>query len=198
MDLTTVERVYAFDEALPSQKDKRTLIGMIITGISSEVEAFLGRNIQKDTYTEYFDVPEFSVPFVVLKGYPVLKDAEITPGVPNPLAFYTREDQLSTTEVDINYDTGRVVPKIPIYSGLGTFKVEYYGGMADDTEDFRTKYPDLEYEILLQIIFEYKRKRNMAMVSVGAGGNSAETYAPSELQPRLLKALRRYRLQCYV
>lgn len=212
MNLTTLERVITLDTQLPDQKD-HAMINMIISAVSAKIQTYLGRTIQKGTYTEYFDIAKFSETTYRLKAYPVLRDAEISVGVPNPLQVKNYSEVLDPTQYALNYKDGRfslskdslgfdpftqqsnsaLSSAYLVNAGLEALEITYYGGMALDTADFIAKYPDIEYEVILQVLFDYKRKKNMTMETVGAGGNSSEAYIPFELRPELKRALRVYR-----
>lgn len=212
MNLTTLERVITLDTQLPDQKD-HAMINMIIAAVSSKIQTYLGRTIQKGTYTEYFDIAKFSETAYKLKAYPVTRDAEIEPGVPNPLKVMNYDEEFVSTQYRLNYNDGRLSlsrdgigfdafteqtnsalsSAYLVNAGLEALEVTYHGGMALDTADFITKYPDIEYEVILQVLFDYKRKKNITMETVGAGGNSSEAYLPFELRPELKRALRPYR-----
>lgn len=210
MDLTTLQRVAKYDSQLPDQKDYE-LLSMTISAVSRKVENFLGRKVKVDTYVDRFSVGKFSETVYKLSAYPVLRDAEISPGVPNPFKVKNFDRLLPNTAYAVDYARG-VVSVRPydlattadnfslgsplsgyINAGIEALEVTYYGGMAKDTAEFITLYPDIEYEVALQVIFEYKRRKNLTMVSVGAGGNSSETYIPFELRKELKRALRPYR-----
>lgn len=213
MNLTTLERVMKLDNQLPDQKDK-DMINIIIAGVSAKVVTYLGRTIEKTTHVEYFDVSKFTESSISLSAIPVVRDAEIAPGVPNPFAVKNRGVLIPTDKVEINFKRGIVKVRKDgstfdpftwsgnanyaagatlIEDGLEAIEVTYFGGMATDTADFIAKFPDIEYEVMLQVIFEYKRKKNLAMVSVGAGGNSSETYTEFTLRKELKRALRPHR-----
>jgi len=221
MDLTTVERVYKFDSALPDTKD-REVIQMIITGLSARVESYLGRFIKFRDYTEVFDVAQFSENLFLVKGFPMnladpiflartataydvsigLAAAVGDPLADTPNGFYFRNagTDIPIDELNINAPQGAIAPTVGALreGGLGQVEIRYWGGMAKDTAEFISKYPDLEYGFLLQVIFDYKRKKNLSMVSVGAGGNSAETYIPFQLRDEFKRQLRTYRRAGYV
>lgn len=198
MDLTTLERVYVFDGQLPDNKDKE-MVKMIISAVSNIVEKYLDRTILKGTYTETFDVPQYTDFTAWVKAYPVNLDEEIQPADPdadpiaNPLQIEDNGVVMDLTDIDINPRFGWFQSRVPIDWGMSKFKITYYGGMADSTADFISLYPDIEYEVIKQVVFEYKRKKMMTQLSTGAGGNSSETYAPFVLQPSLQKVLRRHR-----
>lgn len=198
MDLTTLERVYLFDGQLPDNRDKE-MIKMVISAVSSVVEMYLDRTILKGTYTESFDVPQYADTLAWVRAYPVIMTEEIQPQDPllppftNPLQVEDNGVVMDLADIDINPSYGWFQPRVEIDWGMAKLKITYYGGMAFDTADFISKFPDIEYEVCKQVVFEYKRKKMMTQLSTGAGGNSSETYAPFVLQPSLQKVLRRHR-----
>lgn len=216
MDLTTVDRVYKFDNALPDSKD-RLLLQMIVTGLSGLVQTYLGREIQFRQRIDTFDVSEFSDNLFKLRAFPIDLTDPIFPAhnataydveiglaaaigdavaeIPNDFYFRNAGVDIPQSDLQINKSTGMIscAPLVLKEGGLGQVEVQYWGGMAQTTEDFIAKFPDLEYGFLLQVLFEYKRKKNLSMVSVGAGGNSAETYIPFKLRDEFIRQLRPYR-----
>tara|TARA_R110001592_G_scaffold84640_2_gene250152 strand:- start:5678 stop:6361 length:684 start_codon:yes stop_codon:yes gene_type:complete len=222
MDITTLSRVKSFDSpARPDTRDDEKL-KMMITAISKKIEIFLGREILYTKRTELFNIDKYRKPAIWLSGYPVntLTDAlparnatqqdvddgyastvgEAIAATANTLEFFNFAEPFDLKYLELNTRYGMVLPTqyeefigSKIQWGYDAFKATYWGGMARTTEDFYAKYPDIEYETIQQVLFEYKRSRNVTMVSVGAGGNSAETYLPFTLRDELKRALRPYR-----
>lgn len=214
MDLNTLANVMILDNALPDSKDKAN-IQMTLSAVSAKVEVYLGRRILIGEYTEKVDTFQWSQNLFRVMAYPInLADPLVpeipevpadplavpptplipaVPAVPNPFEVLNNGLVVDPDLLEIDEDTGHILPRLLDEAGLGKTTVTYWGGMAKDTADFIAKYPDIAYEVALQTIFEYKRKKMMTQVSVGAGGNSAETYIPFTLREELKRALRPYR-----
>lgn len=199
MDLTTLERVYKFDGMLPDNKDKEQ-IRMTITAVSALVQKWLGREIQCKEYTEYHDNPQYASPTYWVRAYPIRREPLIEiegqeDPIENPLSFEDDGVRIPKEDMEISYNRGFIKPKNGVYvnHGYEKMKITYFGGMATTTQEFIVKYPDIEYEVAKQVVFEYKRRKMMTQESVGVTRNAIETYVPFVLQPSLKAVLRRYR-----
>jgi len=84
-----------------------------------------------------------------------------------------------------------IIRQEPLYERK--ISVTYVGGMAEDTADFISKYPDIELEVLTQINFEIKRVNDIAMKSV-SNGQCSSSLNPYGFLDSLVTVLNRYKV----
>jgi hypothetical protein len=190
--------VITLDSQLPDTKDRKAL-ELIIKSVSRKVERYLGRTIEIGTRTERFDVPRFTDGYYRVSAFPISSSEEIAPGVPNPLKLKNGGSVIDRDKYMVNYKKGTfAINKYDgtalVQVGFEQFEITYHGGMASDTDDFVSLYPDIAYEVALQVIFEFKRKKNMTVITAVAGGNNTEEYTEMTLRKELKRALGPYRL----
>jgi hypothetical protein len=180
MNLTTLQTLKLMNEQLASGSSD-PLLSFFIRSTSAEFEAYLARGIEVKERTELFNVRKGDVSFA-LSSYPVtamgsVKNAGLT----------ISSDSIHTSETGIVY-----VSDYDLFSGFGELEVVYTGGMATDTEDFVTKYPDIEKAIVMQISFEFTKKDNLVDKSI-AIGNQIASRESLDLLPAVKKILDRHR-----
>jgi len=191
MNLTTLERLLELDNTFPNGKEDN-LLNMIIKGVSYKVAQYMGRKIQIGEYTEIFHYTKKTNCKFQLQAAPLT----------GPLV------EVKDLIQDVVLDLDEIKP-FSLYSDRGwiqdlfaydftlqgdSFSVTYTGGMATDTADFIAKYPEIEYEVLLQCLFEYKRKKTISVSKIGNSGTNAEEYYAPVFRKELIRAIRPYRL----
>jgi len=191
MALTTVDRYYDMfpDTASASGKPEKTRpIQMRIDSISAKVQKYLGRSIEIGDFIERFTPDKGSgTKRVQLSAFPVSVVTKVT--------VYGIEQESGDNGYVAHLFSGVVLFQSPIIQyacGFAdTISIEYTGGMAEDTEDFIEKYPDIESLVLDQVYFEISRVGNIANKSIGGNISSAQLNEYG-LLPALVDGLSRY------
>lgn len=164
------------------------LVEGIILGVSSLAANFLGRNIVNEEVTELFDYRgELDTNFR-LRSFPVSVITEVKNKAGDILVIDDVIEVKKSNGVGILKD----ITNVPI--GFEVFSVKYTGGMATDTADFMANYPDITYQAAMQVIFEYKRKKTIALVSGDIGRNGQDTYEKWGLRVDFIRALKPYKV----
>lgn len=191
MNLTTKDRYFElFPEASSSTQAKDLAkINMRIAAVSANVERFLGRYTQESERTEKF-TPDCGTGTkqIRLKAFPI---ASITSVSSYDTTLIEDEDYLLNDTDGVIHFAYPIVRQEPLYERK--ISVTYVGGMAEDTADFISKYPDIELEVLTQINFEIKRVNDIAMKSV-SNGQSSSSLNPYGFLDSLVTVLNRYKV----
>lgn len=159
-----------------------------IASVSVKVERILDRKVKSDSYTEKFTISKGSGTLSVrLRGYPVASVES--------LKVYDIEKQ-EGVDFRVDNDSGIIYFVEPVTRELidwqNAIVVEYTGGMAEDTADFKQKCPDVALEVCNQVAFELSRQKNLANKSVSTGAGMTTTFNPYGLQPGLLETIQPY------
>jgi hypothetical protein len=186
-DLTTVARIKVLDSAY-SNGAKDTLLGQVITSVSARVERYLDRHILSTSRTEKFNLTSFGCIFEV-KGYPVSAVTAVD------------NDGTSITLSDVIYDdnsVGRIsINDNVLTAGFGRLSITYTGGMATDTSDFISNYPDIAHEIDMQVLFEIGKSKNLVEKRANIDNQTSEKY-DLDLLPSLKRILKRYKKKTWI
>jgi hypothetical protein len=192
VDLTTTARVKTLRGITTATDD--TLIGMLVTAISAQVEDFLDRHAEATARTVYFDVRDEQFVFS-LKGYPVSAVASV----------YNDSDWdfASTDLVDSDYYTVlgtdgllRFDPAYILIRGPRALKVTYTGGMATSVTNFYAAYPQIELAAQMQTLFVYDRRKFLADTTSAVSGSSVSFQTP-DLLPEVRRLLMPHRRVSY-
>lgn len=191
MNLTTADRyMKLFSDAKPSASDVNYagMLDMRISAISKSVEKYLQRKIMVGEYTDYFTPTNGTgTKSVRVSAFPIVSVQKV---------------MLSGTELDastyaVDKQNGIVSFIEPITRDMAIpyqdcISVVYTGGMAENTADFISEFPDIEIEVLTQIRFEILRVKDIAMKSV-ANGQTTSQLNPYGFLDSLINILERYR-----
>lgn len=199
INLTTADRFFAmFPSSSPSaaKADDKRPIEMRITAISQKVERYLNRFIESAERTESF-TPDCGrgTSIIRLKAYPVESVESLT--------VYDQEYVEANDDFVIDKETGTIQLSYPAIqqfvciNPMNAIVVEYTGGMADDTQDFIDKYPDIESLVLDQVNFELTRVKNIANKSI-AGAATTSQLNEYGLLPALCDTLELYKRRMVV
>ena len=167
MNLTTRSRVKTLDTAYQDVSNDAKL-DAVIAGVSAKVETYLERTVLKGTYTELFNITKCTQKEFFTKAFPVTdvtsfkeltERADTNPYVWD-LKWLSWSDN-TLGRVSLNYNN--------LYKGYGSVEIVYDGGMADDTDDFVTNYPDIAFQVDIQVIFEMQRMQNLVDKVIAIG-----------------------------
>lgn len=189
LDLTTVARVKIVD---PSYIDANidAKISMYITAVSAKVAKFLNRTILTGTYTEYFALVERKSSFAV-NAWPITSITSIS-----ELAYEADSNPyvLSTDDIfKLDNDLGIVhIENNIIMPGYSKLKIVYVGGMAATTAAFYANYPDIEQEVINQILYDLAKSKNFLDKSINIAGQ-VTTKHDYDILPTLQKILYHYK-----
>lgn len=189
MDLTTVARIKTLDPSYQNgSRDAK--LAMVITGVSSKIESYLDRTIEIGTYVEQYNLLSKQSSFKV-PAYPVTDVSYIK-------NLYERQDT-NPYEVDLDLISWEDNPlgyiginDTILYTGYGRIEIEYTGGMATDTADFITDYPDIAYHVDVQVLFEMQALNNLLDSSIATNDQTIKKN-PYGLLPGVVNALRKYK-----
>lgn len=185
MNLTTKSRVKTLGSITGTKQDD--IIDIMIPAISALVKKHLDREILIDTYIE--SVPINHSLIFSLSAYPILDIISTTLVSPD-----YEDEELNPDDFSIldNGKYGYVSYNNPMYCSRNSeIRFEINGGMAVDTEDFYTRYPDIELEIIQQILFTINRNKNIAEKSHTVADHTT-TYLPNTLSDKLMSIIRIY------
>lgn len=161
-------------------------IEAIVAGVNSKIERRLSRVMLTSEITDRFDVSHSSRNLFYLAGYPV-KSVEAVKVLGKPVAEYR-----------IDLERGRLTVGGFLPQGINVVEVDYLGGMADTAEELREKYPELTYEANKQVVFEYKRMKNIASKSSALSEAVTEVFETFEMRKELIAAIDVVRRKVFV
>lgn len=162
-------------------------VDAVIASASAKFSAFLGRYIQEDEYTDTLSIPSGTgLERIRLRGFPIVSITSVLiEGRPLSAASYRLNEERGTLVFTPAIHRCEVLyPSVAI-------KIAYIGGMAESTDDFLTKYPDIVAELHAQVRFELSRIANIAETSVASEGSRTEL-APYDLIPSAKRILSKY------
>jgi hypothetical protein len=160
-----------------------------IASVSAKVLRVLNRKIQQDTYIEKFpaELGKCGTKSVQLSAYPVVSITSVK----------TYDSALvEGSDFVVDYESGIVSFMIPVLRLYDKWQdaivIEYEGGMAEDTADFISKYPDIATEVCMQVMFEFARQKNLPNKSTASGAGIVTSHNPYGLQDGLMETLHPY------
>lgn len=166
--LSTVKDLIGIEQETTKEDD---VLNHLIAAVSAQIERYLGRTIETDTYTEYFNVDAGSATFSV-KAYPV---TSVT-SVKNSIDW----DWAGTTAVSADYVEYDSHPGLiyvygqQLVAGHGALQIVYTGGMASNTQELSMgSYADIALAAEQQVIATWRARSSFGMTNAGAGANTA-------------------------
>lgn len=193
MDLTTKDRyLMVFPDDAKAWAGNTAFLSLRISSVSASVERYLQRSMENTERTQKFTPQNGSGTLSLrLNGAPVEAVDEVK-------VFDT---VLTTDEYEIDQDTGLIQLGTPVHRDstpyLNKISVTYTGGMADDTADFISKYPDIEMVVIMQISFELKRAKTITDKR-SANGVTTTDMNPYGFLDETMTVLNRYRFEYVV
>ena len=161
-------------------------IEAIVAGVNSKIERRLSRVVLTSEITDRFDVSHSSRKLFYLSAYPVEMVSDV------------RVSGESITDYKVDYRRGRLTVGVSLPQGIDVVEIDYVGGMADTPEKLREKYPELTYEANKQVVFEYKRMKNIASKSSALSEAVTEVFEPFEMRKELVAAIDVVRRKVFV
>lgn len=167
MNLTTAQRVKAIlADGVGPKED--ALLDQLIVAASAMAESYMRRTAATGTYTEYFDVRALQR-HVQLKAFPL---TSITSVYNDSARSYGSETLLASTGYAAQLEDGRLCFDYYLTQGLRALKVTYVGGMAATADAFVTAYPDIAHAVEMQVVHEFRRRKDAmdgSSASLGVG-----------------------------
>lgn len=194
MLLSSRSRVKLLASIGTTEAGQDALIDRLLELASMQVEAFIDREVQSGTKTEYLDV-EYGVTLYRLRAWPV---TAITSVHYDPDRTYGSSSLLQAADYGMLGGPVRnrgllqllFTPDADWPSGL---KVVYTGGMAADTTAFISAFPEIAGAVDLQVVHYLTRKDELGLQSASGQGGSVQLFEGQELIPVVARILRRYR-----
>lgn len=191
MDLTTYANYKIFKPSKSTgqnaTEDYVARVKMVITSVSAKIGTFLDRNVEVGEAVEVHTIPKGSgMRQVMLESIPVDSitsiELEGTALDVDDYRFTSSRGLLSFTP-NITRDSVQYPEQALV--------ITYVGGMATNTEDFISKYPDIVAEVHAQIRFELTRITNIAEKSFSKD-NETTTLEKFDLLPSVKRILAKY------
>lgn len=191
LEVTTLASAKEYRNTSGSGDDNQ--LTQLIKLVSSVFEEYLNRVFKTDAaIVEYFDVYPNKQTFY-LKGYPVTSVTNV---------WNDHDLQFTTATPSDDYvllDSRRIVfrPNYLVFSGRSALKVQYAGGMADDTATFITDFPEITTAANMQITYMFSKIREEDLIDVALSGKSSRSSSRAssrgDLLPQVRNILDRYR-----
>lgn len=183
MNLCTPDRVRSFGVDVAKADD---LIGRLIVEVSAQVERHLDRGVEIKTREDLLDIEHDGQRILYLSAFPT---SSITDIRYDPDGVFGDGSILSPSLFRLNPMRGSIHLLQEYRAHPLCFRVSHIGGMALDTNDFETKFPDLSGQVAMQVYYLYQRRNQLGVISV-SGEGGAVTLAPVDLLPSLRSAIR--------
>lgn len=189
LDLTTVARIKIADNSY-NDAGLEAKIAMYITAVSARVAKYLNRTILSGTYTEYFSLVDHIHSFP-LKAWPItsitsvseiIDEADANPYVIDSDNVFRLDNSLGIIHLENELIT----------LGYSKLKVIYVGGMASTTAAFYADYPDIEQEVIHQVLFELAKSKNLLDKSTSISNQTTTRY-DLDLLPSVKRILNAYK-----
>lgn len=189
IDLTDLSSVKSYLNVTGSGED--TKLGLLIDYASQLIESYLDRYTESAERTEYLDV-EFNQQVFSLRGYPV--DTGETVTVTHDTGWdFAASDDLDSDDFTVLGNDGLLnIPWFRLTPGPRALKVVYTGGMAANTAAFQVAYKDIELAAIMQVAYQYRRRKFVGDTSSSIGGSSVGFDFPA-LLPEVELILRPHR-----
>lgn len=185
MNLVDLPRVKAYLDLTSNDND--ALLDDLISGVSDQIERYLGRGIELKSRTEVFDLEDYQ-DRLFLSAFPVTTVTSVK---------YDITGVFSSGDVS-GYYTNKAtgVIRLPSSYDEATYamQVVYTGGLAADVNGLLSGgWADLVNACSMQVAALFKRRQNIEQTSVSdaAGGVS---YADLDLLPAVKAILAPYRV----
>lgn len=190
MLLITVSNLKSYLEKTDSTND--FILGVITKGVSTSIQKYLNRFLEKTEYTEYFEVDNVRKRFY-LKAYPIDLTADFT---------VTLDDDEQTIDDDyfVREEAGLITFDIPpIYTEPKGLKVVYTGGYEeiDDSsiDDGTLNVPDdIRMAAYMQAAYMFRRRNDLGISALSLPDGKIEKKAKAgRLIPEVISLLKDYR-----
>lgn len=178
VDLTTLARVKTW---MGDPEDDTALTNLIVTISRDAMLDILKRPILKSERSEYFDITRTGQKEFCVKGTPI--DTTTAPIVirntDTPRIWSNSDDVIDADHIICDADRaaqGIVYVDYPLNAGVNALKITYTGGMAEDTDEIISTYPDIALKIDMQVAYLWRRRGNLGIKSEAIVGASVTWY----------------------
>lgn len=157
--LTTVARVRELARIVDTTAGIDTILTDLISEVSQQAEDFLGRHLSVERRTEVLSVKP-NHQHVSLRGMPITSVSSVKYSAS---LNFTDVEVLDAACYDVRNKLGQIYLR---FGAIGTqfnpawLEVQYSGGMATSTDDFRTNYPRLEMAVRREVVNRFNRREH--------------------------------------
>jgi len=182
LPMTTVQLVKDLIEIKTDDAEHDTAIARLITYVSAQAQALLGRHVWIESRTEQLAVKPRQRSFQLV-GYGH-EDSEVKSVKNSWRRAWSSVSDKDETGYFFDPATGLLRFDSYLEAGFGALLVEYSGGMADGTVSFVAAYPDISGAIAQQVGHLWQRRGELGIQDVSFQGG---TVAAGEEAARWLK-----------
>lgn len=183
IDLTKLDRLKdnKWIKILSTSDKYDSFLGQLITAMSLEAEKFMGRKTKEESQTDFFDIRKNTLRLKA-NGYPVNSGQDIKVYW-DYLRAFAADTELDSERYFWDYENGVLFLKTYLAEGFRIVKVTYTGGMATDTDDFISKYPDIANAVDEQVAMLFQRRDELGLKAAGLEGGSLQMFQNIEWLP---------------
>lgn len=203
MDATTVERVKDLLDI--SHADHDTVLGRIVSAVSSRIETFLDRKLQTVERTEEYTLKPRQRK-VFLRNYPLTAQSDVASVKVSQGWDFAAAAAYDADSYRVDLETGVLyLPYAPVQEYLGynhessplAAQVVYTAGFAADTSALIAAYPDIAFAADLQSVAMWRRRDSPQgkeyQIRAGSMTANSSYEAALNLVPDVIEALTPYR-----
>lgn len=184
IDLTTLARVKL--GLLKSDTNDDTWLTNQITATSLRMERFIDRKIEIVERTQEFDVNNVTQETIWLRTFPNITIDTIKNSQDWDFANTTAID---SDDFRVDEDNGQVHFRVTLATGPKAIQVVYTAGLAVDTDQVESDFPDLAAACDLQVAAAFRRRSSPQGQSSSAGGSDITHEGPLKLIPEVRETL---------
>ena len=188
MKLESRERIKTLLEISKTNHD--TILDYMIEYISQRIEKYLNRKLKKQEYTEYFNV-NISRKRFSLKAYPIDLTEDFTASQYNVEDTINSDYYVYDEDGIVQYFTPRTHCNEP-----KCIKFVYTGGYEEvytDGENVLDVPDDLKRACYMQVAFEFRRRRDLGLLSITTPDGSISKESAASLLPEVKNVLDSYK-----
>lgn len=188
--LATIDMVKTQLPSKSAEPDDLIFLEQLIQGVSSQVEAYLDRQITiESNKVEQFDVSLGEWKFD-LQAYPVTSVSEVNND-------WDRSFESDTVVDSDNYYVDKAngvlwVDKVSLVAGPGVLKVTYSGGMANNQFEFIDSFPEIAQAVVEEVVHRFRNRTNQGYVSLASAGSTVTLVGKSIFLPSVEDVLALY------
>lgn len=180
--LASLTNIKDFMEITSSNFDD--LLTLILESVSSKMETFLNRNLEKQEYTEYFNGGKH---YYYVSATPIDSVSDITVTVSDNTGY--TED----SEYYVWYEEGAIqFVAAPTESRPKQVKIIYTGGYTTTSEVIAVPL-DLKYACILQTSFEFRRRKDVGLEAITIPDGAVSVPVRSEFIDEVKSILKKFR-----
>lgn len=172
--------------------ENNQILQTLISCVSMEIEDYLDRQatIPATAQTEFFDICP-GQQFLQVRAFPI---TSVTGVWNDSTREFVSSSVIDAADYYLDKPRGRFVfDKTFLYSGPGVMKITYLGGMATDTDAFRTTYPAVSFACVQEVAYRFKHRGREAVVSSSMAGASITVIQKKQFTDAVFEILDPYR-----